>query len=152
MNRFGRSLGRNRADSTLDNSGIRDLIAVRSNADGPFFFPAEAAQDGRLSLPGAGELGGLPRFGFNGPSQFTWDLGVIKKFPVTEGLAVEFRGEFFNLTNTTNFNVGGGDPFGFGSSDTQTDLTLDIVSENFGRLQLTNTTARIIQFSLKVIF
>ena len=152
VNRFGRSLGRNRADSTLDNSGIRDLIAVRSNADGPFFFPAEAAQDGRLSLPGAGELGGLPRFGFNGPSQFTWDLGVIKKFPVTEGLAVEFRGEFFNLTNTTNFNVGGGDPFGFGSSDTQTDLTLDIVSENFGRLQLTNTTARIIQFSLKVIF
>ena len=89
MNRIGRSLGRNRANSTLDNSGIRSLIGVVSEADGPTFFPSSAVDDGRLSHPGAGELGGLPRFGFNGPGQFTWDLGVIKKFPVTEALDLE---------------------------------------------------------------
>ena len=145
VNRFGRSLGRNRASSTLGNSGIRDLIGVRSEANGPFFFPAEAAEDGRLFHPGAGELGSLPRFGFNGPGQFTWNLGVIKKFPVTEDVNIEFRGEFFNLTNTTNFNVGAG-------IDDQRTGTLNIDSGSFGRLQITNTAARIVQFSLKVIF
>ena len=143
--RFGRSWGRNRASSTLGNSGVRNLIGVRSDADGPFFFPAQAVEDGDLLNPGAGELGSLPRFGFNGPGQFTWDLGVIKKFPVTEGLDVEFRGEFFNLTNTANFNVGAG-------VDDQRTSTLDINEGSFGRLQITNTSARIIQFSLKVIF
>ena len=145
LNRFGRSWGRNRASSTLGNSGIRNLIGVRSDADGPFFFPAQAVEDGDLLNPGAGELGSLPRFGFNGPGQFTWDLGVIKKFPVTEGLDVEFRGEFFNLTNTANFNVGAG-------VDDQRTSTLDINEGSFGRLQITNTSARIIQFSLKLIF
>ena len=144
VNRFGRSLGRNRASSTLNNNGIRDLIGVRSDEDGPFFFPSAAADDGRVFHPAAGELGGLPRFGFNGPRQFTWDLGVIKKFPVTEETAVELRGEFFNLTNTTNFNTG--------ISDTQTSTTLDIAFPNFGRLSDTNTFARIIQFSLKFTF
>ena len=144
VNRLGRSAERNRANSTLDNSGIRDLIGVSSDERGPFFFPAEAVEDGRLFHPGAGELGGLPRFGFNGPGQFTWDLGVIKRFPVTEGLDIEFRSEFFNLTNTANFNTG--------VSDAQTTGALSIDSGSFGRLQLTNTSARIIQFSLKVIF
>ncbi len=149
VNRFGRSLGRNRASSTLDNSGIRDLIGVRSDADGPIFFPAAAVTDGNLFHPGAGELGTLPRFGFNGPAQFTWDLGIIKKFPVKEDLDIEFRGEFFNLTNTTNFNTGFS---GSANALGQTTSTLDISSPNFGRLTATNTAARIIQFSLKVIF
>ncbi len=144
VNRFGRSFGRNRANSTLGNSGIRDSLGIGSDDRGPFFFPTDAPHDDRLSHPGAGELGGLPRFGFNGPGQFSWDLGVIKKFPVKEDLAIEFRGEFFNLTNTTNFNTG--------NAEDQRSGTLDIESGSFGRLQLTNTEARIIQFSLKVIF
>ena len=145
VNRFGRSLGRNRASSTLGNTGIRNLIGVRSDDRGPFFFPEAAVDDGRLFHPQAGELGGLPRFGFSGPSQFTWDLGVIKRFPVTEGLDVEFRGEFFNLTNTANFNVGG-----FSTTQTQSQINID--SGNFGRLEGTNTSARIVQFSLKLVF
>ena len=145
VNRCGRNSGRNRADSSLGNSGVRNLIGVQSDDRGPFFFPQSTFNNGQLSHPQAGELGNLPRFGFSGPSQFTWDLGAIKQFPVTEALKVELRGEFFNLTNTANFNVGG-------FSTTQAQSQLSISSGNFGRLERTNTTARVIQFSLKVLF
>ncbi len=149
VNRCGRNEGRNQANTTLDNSGVRNLIGVTSDDRGPRFFPGSAFDNGQLFHPQAGELGGPPRFGFNGPSQFTWDLGVIKQFPVTEGLDIEFRGEFFNLTNTTNFNTGYG---GASNPDGQTSSTLSISSRSFGRLTTTNTNARIVQFSLKEIF
>ena len=123
---------------------MRNLIGVHSDDRGPRFFQQSAADNGQLFDPQAGELGNLPRFGFSGPSQFTWDLGVIKRFPVTEAMDIEFRGEFFNLTNTANFNTG--------VADTQTSSTLLITSGNFGRLTDTNVSARIVQFSLKVIF
>ena len=144
VNRCGRNNGRNRANSSLDNSAMRNLIGVHSDDRGPRFFQQSAADNGQLFDPQAGELGNLPRFGFSGPSQFTWDLGVIKRFPVTEAMDIEFRGEFFNLTNTANFNTG--------VADTQTSSTLLITSGNFGRLTDTNVSARIVQFSLKVIF
>jgi hypothetical protein len=38
-----------------------------------------------------------------GPGLFNVDAGVHKAFLVKEGMAIEFRGEFFNLTNKTNF-------------------------------------------------
>jgi hypothetical protein len=41
-----------------------------------------------------------------GPGLFNMDFGLHKSFPLPkEGMAVEFRGEFFNLTNKTNFNT-----------------------------------------------
>jgi len=41
-----------------------------------------------------------------GPGLLNIDLGLHKDFPLPkEGMAVEFRGEFFNLTNKTNFNT-----------------------------------------------
>ncbi len=141
LNRDGRSLGRNRASSTLGNSGVRDLIGVGSNANGPFFL--DPAMRSNFTNPAPGELGNLPRFGWNGPSQFNWDFGVVKRTPVTEDVGIEFRAEFFNFTNRPNFNVG---------NAAQSDARLDINSPNFGRIGFTNTSARIVQFSLKVTF
>ena len=41
----------------------------------------------------------------DGPGYFNIDLGLHKTFPLPrEGMGIEFRGEFFNLTNKTNFN------------------------------------------------
>jgi hypothetical protein len=40
-----------------------------------------------------------------GPGWKTFDLSLHKLFKVTEGTSLEFRSEFFNLTNTPQFNA-----------------------------------------------
>ncbi|MBV9223381.1 MAG: TonB-dependent receptor, partial [Acidobacteriaceae bacterium] len=47
-------------------------------------------------------LGGSPTQ-FYGPGFHRLDFSVFKTFPITERTRVEFRSEFFNLTNTPNF-------------------------------------------------
>jgi hypothetical protein len=50
--------------------------------------------------------------GFNslrGPGTVNLDLGVFRRFRVTEKLALEFRAEAFNATNSPHFSNPGGD-------------------------------------------
>jgi Carboxypeptidase regulatory-like domain len=42
-----------------------------------------------------------------GPGLHRFDLGIIKQFHVSERVYFEFRGDFFNLTNTPNFSLPG---------------------------------------------
>ncbi len=72
---------------------------------------------------------------------FNFDGGMHKEFPipVTESMRLEFRGEFFNLFNTTNL----GSP------------SANILDGNFGRITsyaLPLSPARQIQFALKLVF
>jgi len=41
---------------------------------------------------------------FHGPGIINTDMGVSKRVPITESMALEFRGEFFNIFNHTQFN------------------------------------------------
>jgi len=71
-----------------------------------------------------------------GPGLYQTDLGLHKAFPLPkEGWNIEFRAEFFNLTNKTNFNT----PEGNRSSN------------NFGTITST-APARQTQFALKFNF
>ncbi|HUQ49365.1 MAG TPA: carboxypeptidase-like regulatory domain-containing protein, partial [Terriglobales bacterium] len=56
--------------------------------------------------PTAGQVGNLGTNAFIGPSQFQWDFSVAKKTKITERFNLEFRTEFFNFTNHTNWFVG----------------------------------------------
>lgn len=152
LNRNGRS-GDNRADSTLNNSGIRNLFGVTEDSDGNLFWinpsvtnttgravapdgqPAFAGQEFFHPAPGA--LGGLPRNAFNGPRYFIWDMGILKDFRVTEDVTLQFRGEFFNFPNHTNFDI----PSNY-----------DIDSSTFGQLSSTRGSPRVTQFAVKIIF
>lgn len=49
------------------------------------------------------EHGNLGRNSFRGFSLWQADLGLHKRFPITETVGVQIRGEFFNLFNTPNF-------------------------------------------------
>ena len=63
------------------------------------------------------------------------DLGLHKSIPVSERVRLEFRGEAFNLLNTTNF------------------LVPDTNRSNVTYGTVTNTrAARQLQFALKFIF
>jgi len=67
-----------------------------------------------------GQLGSSNRRFFHGPGSAEWDFGLLKQLPLTESKQLEFRGEFYNIFNHTNFELPQGDitnsVFGFVTS------------------------------------
>ena len=68
--------------------------------------------------PAAGDVGNLPINSFDGPSQFSINLALSKRFRFLSRYSIEFKGEAFNLTNTPSFFVG----------------DMNINSDTFGRI------------------
>jgi hypothetical protein len=52
------------------------------------------------SMPKGGNLG---RNTFRGPSFANWNFSLAKRIPISERLALQFRGDFYNLWNHRNF-------------------------------------------------
>lgn len=91
----------------------------------------------------ANTYGGIVKGSFVGPQYADWDASLARRFPITEGSYFQFRAEYFNLLNHTNF----GDP---GTTAT---------SSNFGQVTSTSpqnsnytNDPRIAQMSLKLVF
>jgi hypothetical protein len=79
--------------------------------------------------------GSVGRNSFRAPNFEQWDLGVDKNFRVRENVALQFRSEFFNVLNHTNFRQP--EP--------------NFSSASFGTIRSTYIP-RQIQFALKLIF
>jgi hypothetical protein len=81
--------------------------------------------------------GNLGRNAFRAPSLTQWDLAVHKEFPLRfrEGMNIQFRSEFFNVLNHTNFRW----------------PDCNFSNASFGTIRSTYP-ARQIQFGLKVLF
>jgi hypothetical protein len=90
-------------------------------------------------------LGKSGRNGVIGPGIRNFDLSLIKNNKLTERLAMQFRAEFFNVFNHTNFAV-------------PDRTTAQLFNQNLapiqtaGRLNATSTTSRQMQFALKFTF
>jgi hypothetical protein len=85
--------------------------------------------------PASAPFGNAGRDAFRAPGLEQWDLGVNKNFRVTEKTSVQFRSEFFNVLNHTNFGI----------------PTAISTSAAFGTIR-TTYPSRQIQFALKFIF
>ncbi len=85
---------------------------------------------------GPGNFGTTGRNILRGPAQMNTDLSVVKFFPVDDIRKFEFRAEFFNLFNQTNF----ANPINA------------VANANFGRIVATATGPRLIQFAFKFNF
>jgi hypothetical protein len=85
--------------------------------------------------PASAPFGNLGRNAFRTPGLEQWDLGVDKNFFIREKIRLQFRSEFFNVLNHTNF----GNP---GNVST---------SGSFGTIT-TTYPPRQIQFGLKLMF
>jgi hypothetical protein len=83
-----------------------------------------------------GLLGNAPRNAIHGPGLNNFDFAVLKDTHITESKYFQFRGEFYNLFNHTQFS----NPSG------------NINSSRFGRVISTQVAARIIQLALKFYF
>lgn len=55
--------------------------------------------------PATAPFGDLGRNAFRTPGLEQWDLGVYKNFKIREIASLQFRSEFFNVLNHTNFGV-----------------------------------------------
>jgi Carboxypeptidase regulatory-like domain/TonB dependent receptor len=53
--------------------------------------------------PPLGSFGDVGRNTIRGPGLITWDMSVVKNFHPSEKTNLEFRAEFFNILNHTNF-------------------------------------------------
>jgi hypothetical protein len=75
-----------------------------------------------------------------GPSQFNWDMSLVKTTKVgglREGATLQFRTEFFNAFNHAQFN---------------NPAVVDVSKSTFGQITSTAVNPRLIQFALKYAF
>jgi hypothetical protein len=98
-----------------------------------------------FSVPATGTYGNVGKGQFLGPSFWNWDMGVFKNIPMTEKVALQFRGELFNTFNHTNFST---DNTG---SRAKSPVQANPASTSFGQIQAA-ADPRIIQLALKVVF
>jgi hypothetical protein len=104
--------------------------------------------------PAYGTVGNLGRDTLTGPGLTNVDISLLKVTQVTERLRAQFRAEFFNAFNHTNFATP--NPVVFSSGPTQgssSNQTAAVVaSPTAGVITATATTSRQIQFGLKLQF
>ena len=92
-------------------------------------------------LPAYGTWGDLGRGVFTGPGLGELDFSVFKNTLITERATLQFRTEFFNLTNRVNLGTPNATVFSNGA-----------ISSSAGVITTLATTPRQIQFGLKLIF
>ena len=91
--------------------------------------------------PNSGFYGNLGRDTLIGPGLATWDFSIVKNTALRERLSLQFRAEIFNLLNRVNFNTPNLIAF-----------TPTGVSGTAGAISGTSTTARQVQFGLKLLW
>jgi hypothetical protein len=132
----GTGLNRDRAIWNSQNPYGATACNGIATACKPYLNPASFSQNPNYTVSVPLSYGNVVKGSFVGPQFATWDVSVIRSFPIHESLQMQFRAEFFNVLNHTNF----GDP-----QQTQTNSA-------FGRITSTNGDPRIGQLSLKLLF
>lgn len=103
-------------------------------------------------IPGPGVMGNTPRNSLYGPDFRHLDFSLFKNFELTERFKLQFRSEFFNITNTPSYFV---------ANNQNSDSTTNLVPAQgtapnpaFGQIVRTNPnyTPRSIQLAMKLTF
>jgi hypothetical protein len=97
---------------------------------------------------GSGFYGNLGRDTLIGPGLATWDFSALKDTRLTERIDLQFRAEFFNLLNRTNFNT----PNLIAFTPGPTASAAGVASPTGGAITSTSTNSRQIQFGLKLLW
>ena len=93
--------------------------------------------------PLPGTYGDAGRNVLGGPGLVETDLSLAKNFPLSERMNLQFRSEFFNILNHTNFNAP--NPVVYASATGGPSPTAGLITS-------TATTSRQIQFGLKLLW
>ncbi|HEY1494623.1 MAG TPA: TonB-dependent receptor, partial [Candidatus Solibacter sp.] len=120
-----------RGEAIMRPNVVGDPTGLRSGNPLDHYFDGAAFQVPSASAP----FGNIGRNAFRTPNFNQMDLGVHKKFVIRENLGLQFRSEFFNLLNHSNFTY----------------PDANISDAAFGTIRSTYP-ARQIQFALKLMF
>jgi hypothetical protein len=93
--------------------------------------------------PAAGTYGNVGRDSLTGPGLTELDFSASKNTRVTERVGLQFRAEFFNILNHTNFLT---------PNEVVFTSAMSGISPTAGVITATSTTSRQIQFGAKVQF
>lgn len=99
-----------------------------------------------FALPRPGELGSTPRNFISAPDFKDLDMSILKATKISEKLTVQFRAEFFNILNHTNFGVPNLNLFSVSGTGAVS------VPATAGAITSTVGTSRQIQFGIKLLF
>jgi hypothetical protein len=117
---------------------VGDPILARGDRNVEQWFNTSA-----FAAPGLGDFGNAPVDVFREPGINNFVFSIDKKFPITERVRLQFRTEFYNLFNHTQFNnVDNGARF---------DAQGNQIDSQFGRVTGA-ANARELQFSLRLSF
>ncbi len=124
--------------SSIPTSGdIHDRLGGASGGPG-YFNTAAFCAPPTGGIYGNGTGWGNSGVGIvQGPGQFNWDISLIKDTRIREGHTFQFRTEFYNAFNHTQF------------ANPDTALRND---HTFGQITATSVNPRIIQFGFKYLF
>jgi hypothetical protein len=130
-----------------NNGDTRNPVRPFINPD--FTGPVILGRPGQWFNPAAflappansGFYGNLGRDTLIGPGLATWDFSAVKETTIHERVNLQFRAEMFNLLNRANFNT-----------PNLITFTPSGVSGTAGAITSTSTTARQVQFGLKVLW
>jgi hypothetical protein len=104
-----------------------------------------------FSAPYPGTFGSLGRDTLTGPGLSELDFALAKSTTIHERLRAQFRAEFFNVLNHSNFTTP--NPVVFSTGPTpKTPTVAAAQSPTAGVISATATTSRQIQFGLKLLF
>ena len=127
-----------------------------------------AVQPGTLGVPGCATVNGAQvcdtyetgfagngRNTFRGPFQSRFDLALMKRTRLTEGVNLDFRADAFNIFNHPDFDVPSNSTSLYSttrSGNSITKVTVRAPSATFGLLQQTLGSPRILQLSMHLVF
>jgi hypothetical protein len=106
----------------------------------PAAFKAPGTIPSNTGVP-VQRFGDSARHVARGPGSVNFDFSLFKNTTITERTTLQFRSEFFNLTNTPTFYLAAANS-----------PTLTVGQPSFGKLSSSTAVGRQIQFGMKLIF
>jgi hypothetical protein len=113
--------------------------------------PTEWFDPAAFVAPYPGSFGNASRDSLTGPGLSDVDLSLAKNTTIHERLRAQFRVEYFNLLNHTNFTTPNAVVFSTGATPAKP-TTTQVLSPTAGVTTATATTSRQLQFGLKILF
>jgi Carboxypeptidase regulatory-like domain len=104
-----------------------------------------------FAAPYPGTFGNASRDSLSGPGLEDLDFSLVKNTAVHERVRAQFRAEFFNIINHTNFTTPNPVVFSTGPTPAKP-ATAAALSPTAGIMTATATTSRQVQFGLKILF
>jgi len=137
------------------NGDSRNPVRPQINPDyHSSLYPKTAAQwfnPNAFTAPYPGTLGNAGRDSLSGPNLADLDVSVAKITTIHERLRAQFRVEYFNILNHTNFTTPNPVVFSNGPTPSKPSAA-PAISPTAGAITATATTSRQLQFALKFLF